>query len=66
MLQYTVNDMSCQHCVKAITEAVMQAAPGARVEVDLERHLVRVDQSSDDGAVADAIREAGYTPVAQP
>ena len=65
MLQYTVNDMSCQHCVKAITEAVMQAAPGARVEVDLERHLVRVEQTSNDAAVADAIREAGYTPVAQ-
>jgi copper chaperone len=65
MLQYTVNDMSCQHCVKAITEAVTQAAPGARVEVDLEHHLVRVDQTSDDAAVTDAIREAGYTPVAQ-
>jgi len=57
--------MSCQHCVKAITEAVLQAAPGARVDVDLERHLVRVDQASDDGAVTEAIREAGYTPVAQ-
>ena len=65
MLQYTVNDMSCQHCVKAITEAVTQSAPGARVEVDLERHLVRVEQTSNDAAVADAIREAGYTPVAQ-
>ena len=65
MLQYTVNDMSCQHCVKAITEAVAQAAPGARVDVDLERHLVRVDQTSDDAAVTEAIREAGYTPVAQ-
>jgi copper chaperone len=65
MLQYTVNDMSCQHCVKAITEAVLQAAPGARVDVDLERHLVRVEQASDDGAVTEAIREAGYTPVAQ-
>lgn len=66
MLQYTVNDMSCQHCVKAITEAVTQAAPGASVEVDLERHLVRVDQTGDEAAVTDAIRGAGYTPVAQP
>ena len=65
MLQYSVQDMSCQHCVKAITQAVTEAAPGAKVEVDLERHLVRVDQVDDGEKVADAIREAGYTPVPQ-
>ena len=63
MLQYTVEDMSCQHCVKAITTSVMEAAPGAKVDIDLERHLVRVDQASDGDKVAAAIRDAGYTPV---
>lgn len=63
MLQYSVQDMSCQHCVKAITAAVTQVAPGANVAIDLERHLVRVDQASDSEKVAAAIRDAGYTPV---
>ena len=63
MLQYTVQDMSCQHCIKAITAAVTEVAPGAKVDIDLERHLVRVDQAGDSEKVAAAIRDAGYTPV---
>ena len=63
MLQYSVQDMSCQHCVKAITAAVTEVAPGAQVAIDLERHLVRVDHACDSEKVAAAIRDAGYTPV---
>ncbi|MET0961528.1 MAG: heavy-metal-associated domain-containing protein [Noviherbaspirillum sp.] len=66
MLQYTVEDMSCQHCVNAITAAVTQAAPGATVDIDLERRLVRVDRASDSEQVSAAIRDAGYTPVRLP
>ena len=66
MLQYTVEDMSCQHCVKAITAAVTQAVPGATVDIDLERHLVRIEQASDSDQVSAAIRDAGYTPVRLP
>lgn len=66
MLQYTVEDMSCQHCVKAITAAVTEAAPGATVDIDLERHLVRVEQADDSVKVSAAIRDAGYTPVPLP
>lgn len=63
MLQYTVQDMHCQHCVKAITAAVAEAAPGAAVEIDLARRLVRVDLAGDSETVAAAIRDVGYTPV---
>lgn len=65
MLQYSVQDMSCQHCVKVITQAVTEAVPGAQVEIDLARHLVWVDHVDDGEKIADAIRGAGYTPVAQ-
>ena len=63
MFQYTVQDMSCEHCVKAITAAVTGVAPGATVHIDLERHLVRVEQAGDSEQVAAAIRDAGYTPT---
>jgi copper chaperone len=64
MIEFEVSDMSCGHCVATITRALKAVDPQAEVDVDLSRHLVRV-QGSDLGAQAlsDAIREAGYTPV---
>ena len=64
MIDFEVSDMSCGHCVAAITRALKAVDPQAEVDVDLSRHRVRV-QGSDVGvqALSDAIREAGYTPV---
>lgn len=64
MLDFRVDDMSCGHCAAAITRAVKAVDDGARVEVDLERKLVRVEPSSaDEKTVKAAIADAGYTPV---
>ncbi|MEK8033139.1 heavy-metal-associated domain-containing protein [Ideonella sp. DXS29W] len=63
MIAFQVNDMSCGHCVGAITQAVKGVDPGARIEVDLASHRVQIEPAGADGAaLADAIREAGYTP----
>ena len=65
MTTFEVNDMSCGHCVSAITKAINVVAPGAAVQIDLATHRVTVGPS-----VADAIQlrlaitEAGYTPTA--
>jgi copper chaperone CopZ len=59
---YQVPDVSCQNCVRHITEE-LETIPGVReVVVDLVAKTVTVDH---DGAVADAqirhgIEEAGY------
>lgn len=59
---YRVPTVSCEHCVRAITEELTKL-PGVRqVGVDLETKLVTVEH---DGTVADAqlregIEEAGY------
>jgi copper chaperone len=67
MLDFLVNDMSCGHCVAAITRAVKAIDDAARVEVDLQRKRVRVEPASADAqAVMAAIAEAGYTPVPAP
>jgi copper chaperone len=59
---YTVEGMSCDHCVAAVT-AELTALPGVTgVDVDLAGGRVRVvsDTPLDDGAVRAAVDEAGY------
>lgn len=56
---YSVNGMTCQHCVNAITTEV-SAVPGVEsVEVDLAAKTVTVS-GGEDAAVRAAIDEAGY------
>ena len=67
MIAFEVQDMSCGHCVGAITRALKAADEGAQVEIDLAAHRVRVEPAAASAeALAEAIREAGYTPVAVP
>jgi copper chaperone len=62
---YLVEGMSCGHCEVAVTGEVTKVAGVSRVEVDLERKLVRVEGPGfDDDAVVEAIDEAGYDAVA--
>lgn len=65
MLTYRVDDMTCGHCASTITKAVRSADAGARVEVDLAQHLVRIEPSEASAEeLREAIAEAGYTPAA--
>ena len=62
MLIFHVPDISCQHCVAAITQAVQAADAAAKVQVSTETKEVRVEtRTLDEEAVALAIAEAGYT-----
>ncbi|MCI0688622.1 MAG: heavy-metal-associated domain-containing protein [Sporichthyaceae bacterium] len=63
-LSYTVEGMSCAHCVDAITREVSAVAGVANVAVDLDRGLVIVNgHGLDDAALRAAIDEAGYVVV---
>lgn len=65
MISFQVNDMTCGHCVSTITKALKAVDKDAEVQIDLANHLVQVDPASADaGELADAIKEAGYSPVA--
>lgn len=55
-----VPDMSCGHCVATVSTAIRSVAPGAKVEVDLQTKLVRIDGASDTAAVRRAIEASGY------
>lgn len=59
---YRVPDVSCQHCVRAIT-GELQKIPGVQsVHVDLDTKLVTVaaDESVSDQQIRAGIEEAGY------
>lgn len=61
---YSVEGMSCQHCVNAITSEVTKVAGVADVAVDLAAKTVTVTgEPVDDAAVQAAIDKAGYTVV---
>lgn len=65
MVSFSVNDMTCGHCVNSITNAVKALDPGAQVHIDLATHRVDIGPSEVSAAdLSDAIREAGYTPIA--
>jgi copper chaperone len=64
MLTFQVHDMSCGHCVRAIKTAVRELDARAAVDVDLARHLVRVQSSRLDAPlVREALARAGYPAV---
>lgn len=56
---YSVPDISCQHCVDAITAEVGNVDGVTDVEVDLDSRTVVV-VGGDEKAIVAAIDEAGY------
>ena len=64
MITFEVNDMTCGHCVSNITKALKATDKDAKVEISLASHRVQVEPASADvEALAEANRDAGYTPV---
>jgi len=60
-LSYTVVGMTCDHCKKAVMEAIEQLGGVTAVDVDLmSGHVVVRGANLSDGAVRAAIREARY------
>jgi copper chaperone len=58
-----VDGMSCEHCVKAVTQAVSDVAGTSNVKVDLKAGTASFNHSGSDDLVAKvktAIDEAGF------
>ncbi|MCA1856345.1 heavy-metal-associated domain-containing protein [Massilia oculi] len=60
MVELTVEDMSCGHCVGRVTKAVQGVDPAAQVAVDLPAKRVRIDSEADLERIVAAIDAAGY------
>lgn len=59
---YRVPDVSCDHCVRAITEELTKRSGVTEVDVNLESKLVTVrhDDSVSDEQIREGIADAGY------
>jgi copper chaperone len=59
---YLVAGMTCEHCVRSVTEEVGEVPGVTRVDVELESGRVIVSSVApvDDALVRAAVREAGY------
>jgi copper chaperone len=60
MQVFKVQGMSCEHCVRAITQAVQALDEAAEVQVDLADGEVRVSSRLSAAEVEQAIRDEGY------
>jgi copper chaperone len=65
MLKLKVSGMTCGGCAKSVERAVVAAAPGAKVSVDLQSGQVAVDGPAAKQAVVSAIEDAGYDVVGE-
>lgn len=63
MYQLQVENMSCGHCVGAVTKAVQAIDASAKVEVDLASKSVKIDSASALAPLKSAIADAGYPVV---
>lgn len=61
--QFTVEDMTCGHCVARITAALHAFDAAARVSIDLAARMVSVDGAAGRSDYGCAIRDAGYSPA---
>lgn len=64
MTELSVQNMTCGHCVSAVTKAVKSIDPSAVVQVDLEKARVRVEGGGDVRRLIGALEEAGYPAAA--
>ena len=65
MIEFTVADMSCQHCVGRVTKAVHSVDASAQVAIDLASAKVRIESGADPDQIAAAIDGAGYPVTAR-
>lgn len=58
---FKVEEMSCGHCEKAIRSELSKGDPDVKVDVDLKKKTVHVENLSDD-RVLFLLKEIGYNP----
>jgi len=60
---FTVTGMTCGHCEKAVTRAILQIDPHAQVRIDRPQNQVEVVSEQPRDTLAHAITEEGYAVV---
>ncbi|MBU0602536.1 MAG: heavy-metal-associated domain-containing protein [Gammaproteobacteria bacterium] len=63
MIEFTVPDMTCGHCAGRIRTAVSEVDGKATVDIDIARHVVRIQSSQDEALFRQALADADYPPA---
>lgn len=58
---FDVTGMTCSHCERAITQALQQLDPQAKVQIDRMHNHVEVQSQQTREALAQAIAQEGYS-----
>jgi copper chaperone len=59
-VSYIVEGMTCGGCSKSVINALKSVKESAEIQVDLETKKVTVSGLDDEGAIKDAIENAGF------
>ena len=57
---FLVAGMTCEGCVRAVTNAIQRAVSGTAVEIDLASGKVTVEGAADESQIAQAVEDAGF------
>ncbi len=60
---FTVEGMTCGHCEKAVTKALLALDAEAKVTIDRTQNKVQVESEQPRAALANAIADEGYRVV---
>ncbi len=63
MIELTLPTMTCQHCVRTVTQTVQGVDAAARVVIDLPSHKVQIESTQPSAAFVTALTEEGYAPA---
>lgn len=58
---FNVQGMTCGHCEKAVTKALLTLDPQAQITVDRNQNKVQVDSEHPRDKLRQAIADEGYT-----
>jgi copper chaperone len=65
MIAFQVSDMTSHRSAGVVTKAVKEADHGALVHVDVENSTIEIEESRATARqLSDAIKRAGYSPIA--
>ena len=60
MMRYSIPDMTCGHCKKAVETALQELDAQAQIRVDLEKREVELQSSAPADQIVAALKTAGY------
>ena len=62
-VEFTLPDMSCGHCVRAVTAAVQRVDAAAQVSVDLSTRQLRIETRRPAMDFVAVLADEGYPPA---